>query len=116
MTKSLGNKRKKITENGEERGIGFITKIYGDFEENEFSKIYSNDFFGYWRVTVEQPQEETARLPNGQGKIVTNSKGKPKADTSKRDYENIPFLKLDADKKLVPQTIDEYFDREVKPQ
>ncbi|MCF6295019.1 MAG: type I restriction-modification system subunit M [Flavobacteriaceae bacterium] len=108
MTKSLGNKRKKIIENGEEKGIGFITKIYGDFEENEFSKIYPNDFFGYWRATIEQPQEEN-------GKIITDKKGKPKADTSKRDYENISFLKLDADKKLVPQTIDEYFDREVKP-
>ena len=32
-----------------------------------------------------------------------------------RDNENIPFLKLDENKKLVPQTIEEYFDREVKP-
>jgi type I restriction enzyme M protein len=36
MDKSLGNKRKKIAENGDEKGIGFITKLYGDFEENEF--------------------------------------------------------------------------------
>ncbi len=108
MTKSLGNKRKKIIENGEEKGIGFITKIYGDFEENEFSKIYPNDFFGYWRATIEQPQIENE-------KVVTDKKGKPKADTKKRDYENIPFLKLDTDKKLVPQTISEYFNREVKP-
>ncbi|MFT6962535.1 MAG: type I restriction enzyme M protein [Flammeovirgaceae bacterium] len=32
-----------------------------------------------------------------------------------RDYENIPFLKLDANKKLAPQSIAEYFEREVKP-
>jgi type I restriction enzyme M protein len=32
-----------------------------------------------------------------------------------RDYENIPFLKKDKDGKLVPQTIEEYFEREVKP-
>ena len=108
MTKSLGNKRKKIIENGEEKGIGFITKIYGDFEENEFSKIYPNAFFGYWKAIIEQPQEEN-------GQIVTDKKGKPKADTKKRDYENIPFLKLDVDKNLVPQTINDYFDREVKP-
>jgi type I restriction enzyme M protein len=108
MTKSLGNKRKQIIENGEERGIGFITKLYGDFEENEFVKIYPNDFFAYWRVTVEQPERNDA------GKIV-KAKGKPKADTSKRDYENIPFLKLDENKKLKPQSIEEYFDREVKP-
>lgn len=107
MSRSLGSKRKQISENGETKGIGFITKLYGDFEENEFVKILPNDYFGYWRVTVEQPQMKD-------GKIV-KLKGKPKADTSLRDYENIPFLKTDTSGKLVPQTIEEYFDREVKP-
>ncbi len=107
MSRSLGNKRKQIPENGDEKGIGFISKIYGDFEESEFSKIYPNKFFGYWRVTVEQP------LLMGQLKI--DNKGKPKADSSLRDYENIPFLRKDKDGKLVEQTIEEYFEREVKP-
>lgn len=106
---TLGNKRKEISENGDEKGIGFITKLYGDFEENEFVKIYPNEFFGYWRVTVEQP------LQNDKGKIETNSKGEPKPDSSLRDYENIPFLKYNENKKLAPQTIAEYFEREVKP-
>lgn len=106
---TLGNKRKEISENGDEKGIGFITKLYGDFEENEFVKIYPNEFFGYWRVTVEQP------LRNAKGKIETNSKGEPKPNSSLRDYENIPFLKYNENKKLVPQTIAEYFEREVKP-
>jgi type I restriction enzyme M protein len=106
---TLGNKRKEISENGDEKGIGFITKLYGDFEENEFVKIYPNEFFGYWRVTVEQP------LRNAKGKIETNSKGEPKPDSSLRDYENIPFLKYNENKKLEPQTIAEYFEREVKP-
>ncbi len=111
MTKSLGNKRKKIAENGTEKGIGFITRLYGDFIENEFAKIYPNEFFGYWRVTVEQP------LRNEKGEIV-KSKGKPKADSKLRDYENIPFLrevKTHDRASLVPQTIEEYFEREVKP-
>jgi len=106
---TLGKKRKKIAENGDEKGIGYITKLYGDFEENEFVKILPNDFFAYWRITVEQPQRDE------NGKIITNSKGEPKPDTSLRDYENISFLKLDKDKNLVPQTIEEYFEREVKP-
>lgn len=109
MDRSLGNKRKRIAENGNEKGIGFITQLYGDFEENEFCKIYPNDFFGYWRITVEQPQKEN-------GQIVTDRQGNPKADSSLRDYENIPFLRKDkATGKLVPQTITEYFDREVRP-
>ncbi|MCK5242710.1 SAM-dependent DNA methyltransferase, partial [bacterium] len=39
MPRSLGNKRKQVPENGESKGIGFITKLYGDFVENEFVKI-----------------------------------------------------------------------------
>lgn len=106
---TLGNKRKEITENGDEKGIGFITKLYGDFEENEFVKIYPNDFFAYHRIVVEEP------LRNENGDIERNSKGHAKPDTSLRDYENIPFLILDENKELVPQTIEEYFEREVKP-
>jgi len=109
MPRSLGNKRKKITENGIEKGIGFITNLYGDFEENEFVKILPNDFFGYWRVAIEQPQTDE------DGKIITVKNGKPKPDTKLRDYENIPFLKETKDKTLMPQSIEEYFDREVKP-
>lgn len=109
MPRSLGNKRKEIPENGNGRGIGFITNIYCDFEENEFSKIYPNDFFGYWRVTVERPEQDST------GKIVKGRNGEPKADSSLRDYENIPFLRKDVSGKLVKQTIAEYFEREVKP-
>ncbi len=158
MTKSLGNKRNKIIEDNDEIGISHITKLYGDFEENDFSKIYPNEFFGYWRVTVEQPEWDTLmiklapnkdelalflnndspneiqerienfkkegieKIVNGTWKIeagnliIENGKSiKLKANSSKRDYENIPFLKYNVDKKLVPQTIEEYFIREVQP-
>ena len=108
MDRSLGNKRKKIAENGNEKGIGFITQLYGNFEENEFVKILPKEYFVYWRVTVEQP------LKDEKGKIL-KTKGNPKPDTALRDYENIPFLKKDIDGNLVPQTIEEYFEAEVKP-
>jgi type I restriction enzyme M protein len=109
MPRSLGNKRKAIAENGNEKGIGFITTIYGDFAENEFCKIYPNAFFGYWRVTVERP------LINDKGKILKDKQGNPKPDSSLRDSENIPFLRKGENGNLVPQTIAEYFDREVRP-
>lgn len=108
MPRSLGNKRKQIPENGESKGIGFITKLYGDFEENECVKILPNDFFGYHRVTVEQP------LKDENGKVIL-SRAKPKPDSKLRDYENIPFLKKDNEGKLVRQSIEDYFEREVKP-
>ena len=109
MPRSLGNKRKAIAENGTEKGIGFITTIYGDFTEGEFCKIYPNEFFGYWRVTVERP------LKNDKGKVVKDRQGNPKPDSSLRDFENIPFLRKEENGQLVPQTIQEYFDREVLP-
>ena len=112
MPRSLGNKRKQVAENGEEKGIGFITRLYGDFAENEFVKILPNDFFGYRRVVVERPQKDE------NGAVVTGRDGSPKADANLRDYENIPFLRKDpedAGGKLILQSINEYFQREVKP-
>ncbi len=109
MPRSLGNKRKQIAENGESKGIGYITRLYGDFEENEFVKILPNEFFGYWRVTVEQP------LVMDNGELKIDNKGRPKPDTKLRDYENISFLRKNENGDLVPQSIAEYFDREVKP-
>lgn len=108
MPRSLGNKRKQIPENGETKGIGFITKLYGDFEESEFVKILPNAFFGYHRITVEQPQKDE------DGHVIL-SKGKPKADSKLRDYENIPFLQKNNNGKLITQSIEEYFQREVLP-
>ena len=109
MPRSLGNKRKQIPENGNDKGIGFITRLYGDFEENEFVKILPNAFFGYWRVTVEQP------LADENGNDVTTRDGNPKPDPKLRDYENISFLRKDRDGNLVPQSIAAYVEQEVKP-
>lgn len=106
--RSLGNKRKEISENGNTKGIGFITQLYGNFEENEFSKIYPNEFFGYSRITIEQPLKEN-------DKIVTDRSGNLKPDPSLRDYENVAFLKKDSSGNLQPQDIEEYFEAEVKP-
>ncbi len=129
MARSLGDKRKYIPENGDDRGINFIAKLYKDFKENEFVKIYPNEFFGYWRVTVERPKWESEeikkeaieKLKKGiwkieKGKLVKEDGSviKLNADAELRDYENIPFLREEKGK-LVKQTIEEYFEREVKP-
>ncbi len=95
MTRSLGNKRNEIGESH----IETITKLYGDFKENEFSKIFDDKDFGYWQITVERP------LRDESGNIVKDSKGKPKADADLRDNERVP-LKED---------IKTYFEREILP-
>ena len=51
MRKSLGSKRKEL----KEASIDEITRLYGAFEENEFSKIFDTTDFGYRRITVERP-------------------------------------------------------------
>lgn len=92
--KSLGNKRNDIPTHY----IDEITQIYADFTENEISKIFDNEDFGYSKIVVERPQKDE------NGKPILKS-GKPVADTSLRDTENVP-LKED---------IQEYFKREVLP-
>ncbi|NAZ97690.1 type I restriction-modification system subunit M [Vibrio toranzoniae] len=51
MRKSLGSKRKELTE----ESIETIVKTYGQFTENTFSKIFDYKEFGYRRITVERP-------------------------------------------------------------
>ena len=92
--KALGNKRNDIPE----KYIEEITQIYGDFKESDISQIYENADFGYTKITVERPQKDE------EGNLVLK-KGKPVADTSLRDTENVP-LKED---------INAYFEREVLP-
>ena len=92
--KSLGNKRNDIPEDAIEK----ITKIYGDFRRGPLCKIFNNEDFGYTKIVVERP------LLDEKGKPVLK-KGKPQADASRRDTENVPLT----------EDIDAYFEREVKP-
>lgn len=92
--KSLGNKRNDIPQ----KYIDKITQIYGDFKENEISKIFNNEDFGYAKIVVERPQRDE------NGEIILK-KGKPVADSELRDTENVPLT----------EDIHEYFQREVIP-
>lgn len=51
MRKSLGSKRKELTPDA----INTIVQTYGQFAENDFSKIFDYKEFGYRRITVERP-------------------------------------------------------------
>lgn len=51
MRKNLGNKRNEISESQ----IAEITRLYGDFREKEYCKIFDLADFGYHKITVEQP-------------------------------------------------------------
>ena len=51
MRKSLGNKRKQISDDQ----IADLTRLYGTFEEGPRCKIFPNESFGFLRITVERP-------------------------------------------------------------
>lgn len=51
MRKSLGEKRKEIGA----KQIEEITRLYGELEEGEKVRIFSNEAFGSLRITVERP-------------------------------------------------------------
>ena len=95
MRKNLGNKRNELSK----EHIDNITKIYGDFVENEYSKIFDNEFFGYRKVTVLQPEL------NEDGTPKKNKKGEYILDKKLTDTENIPLQ----------ETIEDYMNREVIP-
>ena len=102
--KSIGTKRNDITDRCRE----LIVKAYGSFENCAVygdksgiyceSKIFETVEFGYNKIVVERPQRDE------NGEIVLK-KGKPVADASLRDTENVPLT----------QDIDRYFEREVLP-
>ena len=100
--KSLGNKRNEFTD----ECIALITEAYNAFTEGVFedgalvveSKIKSNEEFKYSKVVVEQP------VCDEQGNPILK-RGKPTADSSKRDTESIPWT----------EEIETYMERNVYP-
>ncbi len=51
MKKSLGSKRNELVP----RNINDITKLYLDFKETDFSKLFDNNEFGYAQIIVHRP-------------------------------------------------------------
>lgn len=106
--KSIGNKRVDIDDMSREA----IVKAYGDFECKSYevngktleSKVFNNEDFGYYQITVETP------LYDENGKVIKKN-GKLVADSSKRDTENVPMF-FGRDKE---ELIKEYFEKEVLP-
>ena len=92
--KSLGNKRNDILN----EHINIIWRIYLEFIENDYCKIFENKDFGQYELTIEQPLRD-------ENKELVLKRGQKQADSSKRDTEKIA---LDADWKR-------YFQEEVLP-
>ena len=114
--KSIGNKRVDISEACRE----LIVKAYGEYTSADYSetlangkeiicksRVMDNVDLGYNKITVESPELDE------NGKKVLK-KGKPVADSSKRDTENVP-LNMDIEDYLkaevLPYTPDAWIDK-----
>jgi len=121
LPKNLGKKNCELSEEDVRR----IVDAYLAFEETEESKIFPNEAFGYWKVTVERP----LRDPPETGKPVIKKTHKSgteadplhgrfsvdgmstaveyKPDSELRDTEHVPLLEDGG--------IEAFFKREVLP-
>ena len=102
--KSIGTKRNDITDHCRR----LIVQAYAEFKNDSVygdkdgvychSKIFNTEDFGYYKIVVERPTLDENCKP-------VLKKGKPVADSTRRDFENVPMT----------EDIDEYFRREVLP-
>ena len=105
--KAIGNKRVDISEACRD----LIVQACGEFVDKDYeavtesgrsivckSKVLEGDSFGYRKIVVESPQ-----LNEDGSKLL--KRGKPVADTAKRDTENVPLT----------EEVEAYFAREVLP-
>lgn len=100
--KNIGSKRVDLAPNCRET----IVQAYGDFINKEYvigdkkveSKIFDNDDFGFYKVTIETPKFDD----NGKRLL---QKGKPVPDIDKRTTEDIPLN----------EDIQGYLEKEIKP-
>ena len=110
--KPLGNKRNEFTD----ECISLIAQAYEAFSDGVFTddenglevevKIKDNEDFKYTKVVVEQPVCDEA------GKPILK-KGKPTADSSKRDTETIPWkeeIEAYMEKNVYPYAPDAWID------
>lgn len=97
LRKNLGKKNCEFTSEIRRQ----ILDLYIAFEENEYSKIFDNKEFGYWKVTVLRPAY------NEDGTIQKDKKGKPVVNKELTDTEQIPFI--------YEGGIEAFFEKEVKP-
>lgn len=104
LRKNLGEKSVELSPDDIDRALA----AFHAFEEAdpEVSKVFTNEDFGYYKITVERP------LRDEEGNEITDAKGRPKPDPSLRDTEQVPLTEP-ADE--YPDGIDAFMAREVLP-
>jgi type I restriction enzyme M protein len=129
MKKSLGNKRHELSS----QDIQTIVKLYADYKENEYCKIFDNNEFGYTKVIVERPLqlnylasedrlENLYSIPafaklaesetkNPEKKLEEESKGREKQQAIIKALQNVgteKYLNWEAFKEKVEKALREF--------
>ncbi|MCC2030488.1 SAM-dependent DNA methyltransferase [Microbacterium sp. YMB-B2] len=107
LRKNLGQKNREVSA----KDRAEIVRLYDEHVEQKHSKIFRNDEFGYWTITVERP------LRDEDGEVVRDRKGNAKPDPKLRDTENVPFTwgGNDQGEAARDAVIQAYFEAEVLP-
>ena len=94
LNRNLGSKNRVITDGDIQKTVS----TYKNFTENDYSKIYKNEHFGYTKIQIEQP------LLKDENPLRTKT-GDLKPDPKLRDHERVPLN----------VSIEDYFKKEIKP-
>ena len=81
LRKNLGEKNCETDANDRKK----ILELLMNFEENEYSKIFPNEEFGYWEVELFKPAKDE------NGNVIKDKKGRVKLAKVKGEVEQIPF-------------------------
>ncbi|MDY3013008.1 MAG: class I SAM-dependent DNA methyltransferase [Clostridiales Family XIII bacterium] len=105
MWKNMGKKSSKLTPDIRKE----IIRIFTEIEENTVSKVFNNEEFGHWRITILQPEYD------GNGTIKKDKKGRRVADKNKTDIAIVPFtypggIQGYMEKEVIPYAKDAWFD------
>ncbi|MGI9311338.1 MAG: type I restriction-modification system subunit M, partial [bacterium] len=98
LRKNLGKKNCELGEADIER----ICKTFLDFEESEQSKIFDNDAFGYWKVTVERPLRIRGADPE---RVYKAAEIKKLRDSGERADDAPPIIKKIHKKGIAPNPL-----------
>ncbi|AIF42148.1 class I SAM-dependent DNA methyltransferase [Virgibacillus sp. SK37] len=90
MKRNLGSKRHELSE----EHIATIVRLYGDFKDGEYVKVFDNKDFGYQKVTVERPlrlnfqiDEERVKELYNQTAFNNLAKSKKKGEAGQDEIE-----------------------------
>ena len=96
MRKSLGDKRKELSE----EHIKEIVQVYEAFEESKRSKIFTNESFGFRKITVERPLQLDFAVTDERLTRLQADKGWDKLATSKKKDPAVAAAEIEVGREL----------------